>query len=106
LCLSALDELGKFNTSSSAILRKVESLAIEDANDEVRNRARELLKTPAYRTVRKSLNKMNRGDRQFILHEIEKWEADGLLEPERADLIKQRYNFDSSTLAQPQPITD
>ncbi len=82
----------------------MESLAIEASNDEIRNRARQLLKTPAYRTVRKNLNRLNCRDRQFILLEIEKWEADGLLEPERADIIKQRYNFDSAPLAQPKPV--
>ncbi|HZO84031.1 MAG TPA: hypothetical protein VFC26_02400, partial [Verrucomicrobiae bacterium] len=71
-CLSALEELGNLDNGSPAILREVERLAIHDSNEEVRNRANELLKTPIQRAVRKHINKMNREERLFILREIKK----------------------------------
>jgi len=96
-CLPAMDELGQLKTSSPAILKEIENLAIHSSSADVRRRASELLKTSIQRLVRKNINKLNSGDRKFILSEIEKWEADGLLEPSNADVIKQRYNFDTTS---------
>ena len=106
-CLSAMEELGKLNNGSPAILREVERLAIHDSNEEVRNRASELLKTPIQRAVRKHINRMNREERQFILRELKKWEEDGVLDSARAEVLQQRYNFDISlAAAQPRPVAD
>src|SRR6266516_3206392 len=98
-CISAMDELGKLNTSSPAILKQLETLAVHDSNDDVGKHASVLLNTPVYRLIRKSNNRLNSSDRQVVLREIEKWETDGLLDSTRTDILKQRYNFDSP----PQP---
>jgi hypothetical protein len=106
-CLSALEELGKLDNGSPAILREIERLAIHDSNEEVRNRASELLKTPIQRAVRQHINKMNREERLSILREIKKWEEDEVLDSARAEVIKQRYNFDISPApVQPKPVAE
>jgi hypothetical protein len=106
-CLQVMEELEKLNTSSQAILREVELLASQDSNEELRNRARALLKTSLYRTVQKNLNKLTSSERQLILREIKKWEEDGLLKPAQAEILKQRYNFDIATAPiQSRPVAD
>src|SRR6266487_5976713 len=98
-CLSALQELNNLNFSSPAILRELERLAIYPPDEEVRNSARQSLNTSVHQFIRSNMNKLNRGERAFLLKQIEQWEEDGLLESNLANVIKQRYNFDISTPA-------
>ena len=103
--LAAIQELHSFNYSSEAIRLKLEQLALKDSDDTVARAAAAALDLPTHRHVINQLTKLNRGDRQFFLQEIEKLEAQGLLDPAQADVIKKRYNFDMAPPpAPPQPV--
>ncbi|HEX5837640.1 MAG TPA: hypothetical protein VFY26_07400, partial [Anaerolineales bacterium] len=43
---------------------------------------------------RSRTNRLDPGHRAIVLRQIEQWEQDGLIETERAEVIRSRYNFD------------
>ena len=96
-CLGALEELRGLKFSSPAILRELEKLTIYHSNEEVRKSAAQALGTSSHQFVRRSMNRLKRGDRAFLLKQIEGWVADGLLPPEIAAVIRSRYDFDMVT---------
>jgi hypothetical protein len=93
-CLAAIHELDTLNTSSPAILRELERLAVQHDNPQVQEYASQLLGTSVHRYVRSNINNLNRGDRSFILKQLEQWEAEGLIETHSANVIRRRYDFD------------
>ena len=105
-CLNAIQELDTLNFSSPLILKELEKLAVHGVDEELRKRAFQSLGTRVHRFVRSKMNTLNSGELAFVLKQIQEWQADGLLEADRADVIKQRYNFDSApppTGPEPQP---
>ena len=93
-CLNALLELKTLKYSSLAVLKELERLALKGTDENVRSRAIELIKNRVHQNVRVMVNTLGRQDRLLLLKEIEQWQMDGLLLPDEADVIKQRYNFD------------
>ncbi|HLO13830.1 MAG TPA: hypothetical protein VK206_03305, partial [Anaerolineales bacterium] len=85
-CLNALQELKTLDFSTPAILRELERLAIQHADEDVRNSAARSLGSTVHRFIRSKINKLNRGDRTFLLKQIQEWEADGLIEPNVASV--------------------
>lgn len=102
-CLNVIQELSTLNFSSPAILRELERLAIRHENEEVQKSARQLLGSSVHQFVRSNINQLNRGDRAFILRQIEQWEQDGLLAADTATVIKRRYDFDVAAPS-PRPV--
>ncbi|HSK67469.1 MAG TPA: hypothetical protein VK888_11095, partial [Anaerolineales bacterium] len=96
-CVQALEELNSLKFSSSAILKELERLAIHHADEVVRRSAVDSLGTSVHQFVRRNLNKLNHGDRAFLLKQIEGWENDGLLPSNIADVLSARYDFDLVT---------
>src|SRR5690349_3223075 len=99
-CLQALEELNSLKFSSPAILKQLENLAIHHPDQALRSRALQSLGTSVHRFVQRNVNKLNRGERLFLLKQIDQWEADGLLSPAVAEVIGSRFDFD---IAAPQP---
>ena len=107
-CLQALEELNCLKFSSPAILRQLEELALHHPNEEVRKATLQSLSTSVHQFVRQNINRLNRGDRAFLLKQVEQWEDDGLLPSNIADVISARYNFDivtPQTISVPAPVT-
>ena len=96
-CLQALEELNTLNFSSPAILNELERLALHHRDKKVRTLATASLGTSVHQYVRSSLNALNRGDRAFVLKQIELWEKDRLLPSNIANVIRARYDFDIAT---------
>ena len=104
--LEAIGKLEKQNFSSAAILHTLESLSVNDKAKPVREAALNILNSPAHRYIRSRLTKLNRKERQIILNEIGTWETQGLIQANQADVIRQRYDFDSKPVAsKPVPST-
>jgi hypothetical protein len=98
-CLSALQELCSLDYTNQAILRELERLALHGGDENIRQGARETLGNRVHQNERARFNTLDRYDRQLLLKHIELWESDGLLQRDTADVIKQRYSFDT-----PQPV--
>ena len=93
-CLPALQELESLKYSSPAILSELETLAIRHADEEVSKTARQLLGSAVHKYVRSRTNRLEPGQRAIVLRQIEQWQQDGLIEADRAEVIRSRYNFD------------
>ncbi len=92
--LSAITQLRSFTYSSEAIRNELEKLAANDNNEDVRRDALAVLDLPAQRSVRKHFNKVDQNNRRVLLQEITEWETLGILETQKADLLRHRYDFD------------
>ncbi len=99
--LAAIQELTSQKYSSQALLHTLESLALHDPNQAVRQAARQALETPTHRYIQAQTTRLDRRTRQAILGEIEAWQTQGLLDAERADLLRTRYDFDLRPAAPP-----
>ncbi|HEX5837025.1 MAG TPA: hypothetical protein VFY26_04285, partial [Anaerolineales bacterium] len=93
-CLLAIQDLGSLKYSSPAILSELESLAVQHTDEEVRKKALQSLGSAVHKYVRSRTNRLDPGHRAIVLRQIEQWEQDGLIETERAEVIRSRYNFD------------
>lgn len=99
-CLGALQELSGLNFSSKAILRELERLALH--GEEVVQKA--ALATLSLRTsqhVASQRTSHSKFYRNLILGEIDEWQKDGVIEPQQADVLRRRYDFD---LKHPAPV--
>jgi hypothetical protein len=108
-CQAAIHELETLKASSPAILRELERLAVQHTDPQVREHASQSLGISVHRLVRSNINKLNRGDRSFILKQLEQWQVDGLIEANSANVIRRRYDFDIAarpSLQQPVPVTE
>ncbi len=94
--LHAIAQLHSLNYSSEAIRNDLEKLALFDRNEDVRKNALIALDLPTQRNIRNRLNKIERGIRYLLLQEIGDWERLGLLRKENGDVIRRRYNFDTT----------
>lgn len=106
--LAALDKLGQNNFSSPAILVQLERLALHK-EDGVRTRAIEILDNNTHHYIRFRTSTLAASSRKTFLNEIERLEQDGLLESDRAEIIKRRYNFDLTpppAAPKPAPVTE
>ncbi|GAB4505683.1 MAG: hypothetical protein Fur0043_26800 [Anaerolineales bacterium] len=92
--LAAIHELTAQTYSSPAILRRLETLALHDHSPSVRQAARQALETSTHRYIRARLSKLDRRTRQALLEEIKNWQVQGFLQPEQADILRTRYDFD------------
>ncbi len=99
--LAAIQELASQNFSSPAILRRLEMLALRDPSKPVRAAARQALESPTHRYIQARTTKLNRRERQALLDEIAAWQEQGLLQPEQADVLRARYDFDLQPSAPP-----
>lgn len=101
--LAAVQGLGRLVPATEQVLRHLEKTAAQDQSQNVRQAALEALAAPAYRDVQRRSSRLSVSTRQTILAELERWQADGLLSPELAALLQQRYRFDSPTPAKAAP---
>lgn len=92
--LSAIATLNELNYSSDAIRTQLEKLAAQSTDKSIRRYALAALNQSTQRNVRSRVNKMSRANRQELLSEISSWEVSGLLENQKADVIRRRYDFD------------
>ncbi len=92
--LAAIQELLTLNYSSAAILHALETLALHDPSEPVRQAARQALTSPTHRQIQARLTKLDRNTRQAILAEIEAWQKRGILQAEQALVMRTRYDFD------------
>jgi hypothetical protein len=92
--LVAIQKLGEHSFSSPAILHTLEGLASNDGNLAVREAASQALSSPAHRYIRGRIAKLNRKERKIILSEIDEWESQGMVQPDQAEVIRRRYDFD------------
>ncbi len=105
--MDAMSELGTLNASSPAILKALEHIAMDGGTEELQKSAKQLLGNRVHQFVRRNINKLDRQHREFLLERIGEWEADGLIEPGRAGIIRQRYDFDTLTHpTQHKPVED
>jgi len=82
--------------AAEAIRNQLEKLAINDGNEEVRQVALLALDHAAQRNVRSRLNKVDSSIRNLLLREIKDWENLGIIDQKTAEVIRRRYDFDSS----------
>ncbi|MEJ5226003.1 MAG: hypothetical protein WHV44_16205, partial [Anaerolineales bacterium] len=61
---------------------------------EIRQAANNLLDTAIYRHIQFRLSRLSPGQRTQIITEINAWVEQGLLDPQRANVISRRYDFD------------
>ncbi len=99
--LAAIQELLTLNYSSAALLRALETLALRDPSEPVRQAAREALNSPTHRYIQARISKLDRRTRQAILDEIETWQKQGILQAEQALVMRARYDFDLQPAAPP-----
>ena len=92
--LDAIQKLGEQNFSSPAIIRTLETLAIDDKSKTVRVAARQALDTPAHRYIQSQISERTRPERKTILSEIDKWESQDMIQANLANVLRQRYDFD------------
>jgi hypothetical protein len=97
--LQATATLETVNYSSEAIRSQLEKLAVSDPNIQMREAALAALDLSTQRNVRRTLNKLEHGNRSTLLQEISSWEKLGLLPRQNAEVIRRRYDFDVT----PQP---
>jgi hypothetical protein len=92
--LSALAQLKTFAYSSEAVRNELEQLALNDEDEAIRREALAALDLPAQRNVRRHFNKVDKNSRRVLLQELTEWEKLGILESQKADLVRRRYDFD------------
>lgn len=103
--LAVIETLPGLGYSSAAILRRLETLALDDTAPEVQQAANTVLGTENYRRIQSHLSRLSSGQRSQIIAEINTWVQHGLLDSRRAEVIARRYNFDMRSQPAPQPAT-
>ncbi len=91
--LDAIHELEILNFNSEAIVLRLEILALGE-NAEVRAAALRALNLKTSQRVSAGISMTPKNIRQAVLQEINEWQKDGLIEAHRAEVIRQRYDFD------------
>ena len=92
--LQSLKRLQTLKYSSESVRKLLERLALADEDREVRQEALTALDLPTNRYVQSRFNKLTRGSRYSLLEQIDNLEKDGLLDGQRAEVIRRRYDFD------------
>jgi len=92
--LEAVKELGSRPALDVPGLIRLEKLAIDDPDAQVRQAALEALQSPAARPVY-STNPLPAAARREILRQIDRWLAAELIRPEQAVVLRMRYDFDA-----------
>jgi len=92
--MQSLLRLQSLTYSSEAIRKMLEQLAIQDENSDIRKEALAALDLPTHRHVQSRSNKLMRNSRYSLLEQIDNLEKDGLLDGQRAEVIRRRYDFD------------
>jgi len=90
----AAKKLGRLEHSSQAALRALERAAAKDRSKKVREAAIQTLRSPTYRRLQCQSSSLAPRPRRIVLGEIDRWQADALISPEQAEVLKQRYRFD------------
>src|SRR5258706_11227468 len=104
--MQSLLRLQTLTYSSEAIRKMLEKLAIQDENSDIRKEALAALDLPTHRHVQSRSNKLMRNSRYSLLEQIDNLEKDGLLDGQRAEVIRRRYDFDiDSAPAAPKPVS-
>jgi hypothetical protein len=93
--LAAVQALSSLTPAPVLSLRSLEKAAGQDASPMVRQAALAALSAPAFREAQRQNSHLPISLRQTILTEIDRWQADGLLLPPIAGLLRQRYRFDA-----------
>ncbi|HLO31975.1 MAG TPA: hypothetical protein VK249_22690 [Anaerolineales bacterium] len=91
--LAGMSELEKINYSSPAILSELERLAIR-GSEEVPKAALAALSLRTSQFVASQLNNLSKYDRQLVLDQISDWETNDLIEHQRAEVLRRRYDYD------------
>ena len=91
--LHAIQELEILNFNSEAIVLRLEILALGE-NAEVRAAALNALNLKTSQRVSAGISMAPKNIRQAVLQEIDEWQKDGLIEAHRAEVLRQRYDFD------------
>lgn len=100
--LGALQKLNELGVSSTAILVELERLALK-GEGEVQRAALAALSSRTSQLVASQRAFHPKFDRNLILNEIDQWQKDELIEPQQAEVLRRRYDFDlkPATLLQP-----
>jgi len=91
--LAALNELERVEYSSPAIMKRLEELAV-NAQGEAQRLALSALGLQTNQLVSARRTAIPRDDRILILREVTRWETDGLIDSQRVEVIRRRYDFD------------
>jgi hypothetical protein len=91
--LAAIQELETIKYSSEAIVAQLEKLAVHGEGG-VQKFALAALNLTTSQSVVSKHSDISKPSRSLIIREIDDWHADGLLDPQRAETIKRRYDFD------------
>jgi hypothetical protein len=89
--LKAITGLAALPEIDLQVLRALERVAASDPSDVVRECAYQALQATNLQLVRQAHPELHPDDQAFILREIHTWEADGLIEPLLARVLKLRY---------------
>ena len=91
--LAAIQELETIRYSSEAIITQLEKLAAL-GEGAVQKFALAALNLTTSQFIASKHSDISKPSRTLILREIDDWQEDGLLEAQRAETIKRRYDFD------------
>ena len=91
--LAAIHELENVSFSSEAIVLQLEQLALH-SEGAVQKFAVAALAYKNNQFVASQLSTLSKPNRKLILDEIDEWLADGLIEAQRAEVLRRHYDFD------------
>jgi hypothetical protein len=91
--IEAAHELGRAEASCEAVVRVLERVVASDADEDVREAALEALAAPIHQAVQREFTTCQNHIRHFMVAEIGLWQADGLIAPHVADLLRGRYTI-------------
>ena len=91
--------------SSKLIFFELERVAIDGA-PEVREAALNALNSQPSLFVARQLSQLSESDRLTVLKEIETWEQNALIEPQRANVLRRRYDFEVHARPSPKPAAE
>ncbi len=92
--VEGIHALEQVNYSSKFIFFELERLAIHGVED-VRAAALDALSSKPSQYISSQLSRLSKYDRITVLKEIEAWQANGLIEPHQAEVLRRRYDFEA-----------
>lgn len=98
--LAAIHNLERIHYSSEAIQTELEKLSLR-AEGAVQKFALTALSLRTSQFVAEKRSKISKPNRLLLLREIEKWQASGLIEAHRAEILRRRYDFDLKPATSP-----
>lgn len=102
-CLEAIQELSTLNASSNAIVSQLKKLALTEA-PEVQKAALAALSLRTSQFIASKSTPLTRQYRKVILDEIDGWQSAGLIESQRAEMLRRQYDFDIKPALTVQPL--